>query len=86
MNAANLVHHVENFQRRVVQDAVAEAVAATWRRRADAFEDARPRAEDFHGRASRTDLRERDARLAAVATACRRRATVALSAGQVPDA
>ena len=32
--------YVENFQRRVIQDALSEATTAYWERRARAFEDA----------------------------------------------
>jgi hypothetical protein len=37
MSARTLVEHVEHFQHRVMQDALAEATAAYWRRRAEDF-------------------------------------------------
>jgi hypothetical protein len=70
----------------VIQDALAEATSDYWERRAEAFEDARPVPGEFHGNETREELRERWLRLTEIAAACRRRATVALSAGQVPDA
>ena len=78
---AALARHVEHFRARVVQDALAEADAAYWLRRADAFDAARPRRGDFHGRASRQELAQRDQRLAETAAACRARAAVSLVGG-----
>ncbi len=80
-----LTQHIEHHRTRVLQDALSEATAAYWRRRADTFEWARPRAGDFRGRATVAALNARDARLAATAESCRRRATVALFGEMVPD-
>lgn len=66
--------HIDHFQRRVIQDALTDATAVYWRRRADTFDWARPRPGEFYGNATRDDLREQDARLAAMARACRARA------------
>lgn len=38
VSVARLVEHVEHFQRRVLQDALNEACAGYWRRRAEQFE------------------------------------------------
>jgi hypothetical protein len=38
VSARRLVEHVEHFQRRVMQDAINEATAAYWNRRAEDFE------------------------------------------------
>lgn len=38
MSARPLVEHVDHFQHRVMQDALAEATAAYWRKRAADFE------------------------------------------------
>jgi hypothetical protein len=73
---ADLIEHIDHFQHRVVQDALQDATAAYWRRRADTFDAARPRAGDYFGRATREQVREQDARLAAAARACRARADV----------
>lgn len=73
-----LADHVEHFRRRVLQDALNEATAAYWHRRAAAFDAARPRPGDFHGRATRAQLAAADTRLAAQAAACRRAAALAL--------
>lgn len=67
----------QSFRRRVVQDAIADAMATQWRRRAATFEWARPRPGDWPGRATAADLKAQDARLAAIAAACRARAAVA---------
>jgi hypothetical protein len=64
----------EPIRRRVVQDAMNDALACTWRRRAELFEWARPRPGDFNGNADATELAERDRLLAAQAKACRNKA------------
>lgn len=73
MTAAT-VEHLDHFQRRVIQDALADATQLYWLRRAQQFEDARPRSGDYMGRATRQDVAERDARLKEAAEACRARA------------
>ena len=70
------VDHLAHFQRRVIVDALLDAWGATWERRARALEAARPRPGDFHGRATREELREQWQRLTAAAQACRARAQV----------
>lgn len=69
-----LSQSIEHFQRRVLEDALTHATAQFWRRRAADFEAARPKRGEFHGRATREELDEADARCAAVAQACRRHA------------
>lgn len=73
-----LVDHVEHFRHRVVQDALADATAIYWCRRAAAFEDAAPRPGDFTGRASREQLDAARERCLGAAAACRARASVAI--------
>ncbi|MGI8433742.1 MAG: hypothetical protein ACR2LE_03255 [Nocardioidaceae bacterium] len=75
---AAVVAHVGAFQRRIVRDALAEASASYWLRRAEAFEHAQPRHGDYHGRATRADLQSRYDRLTELAAACRAAAEVAL--------
>lgn len=75
---AAIVEHIDHFQRRVLQDALADGTAAYWRRRAETFEAARPRPTDYHGQATRADLAARDARCREAAEACRKRAGVSL--------
>lgn len=65
---------VEHFRARVLQDALNEATAAYWRRRAEAFQASRPRPDDYHGHATVQELRDRDQWCAAIARACRHRA------------
>jgi len=73
--------YVEHFTKRVVQDALAEATAAYWRRRAAVFRDARPRAGDYNGRATSRELRDRHRRLSEVADACEGRAHMSTHLG-----
>lgn len=65
---------IDHFQRRIIQDALTDATAVYWRRRAETFEWARPRPGEFHGQATREELDEADARCAAMARACRAKA------------
>lgn len=73
-----IVEHATHFQHRVIQDALADATATYWHRRAAAFEAARPRAGDYRGQATLADLRAADQRCAETAEACRVRATASL--------
>lgn len=68
--------YLDQFAARLVQDAIASAMPATWLRRAAQFEAARPRPGDYVGRATPEQITERDRRLRALAEACRGRATV----------
>lgn len=76
-----LTEHIEHFRKRVVQDALTEAMADYWNRRAAVMEWARPRPDEFHGEATTEQLREQWYRLTATAEACRQRATVSLIGG-----
>jgi hypothetical protein len=67
-----LAHH----ERRCLIDAMLSAWPTHWERRARALDDARPRAGDFFGRASREELRAQYDRLTDAARACRARAEV----------
>jgi len=78
-----IVADVEHFRRRVLQDALAEATAMNWERRACAFEAALPRQGDFTGRATPDEVYARAMRVSAVAKACRHRATLGLGADDV---
>jgi hypothetical protein len=66
----------EPVRRRVVQEALSDALAYTWRRKAELYEWARARPGDFHGNATAAELAERDRLLAAQALACRNKATL----------
>lgn len=75
----------EAIRLRAVQQAVAEALAHTWRRRARMFEWAAPCPTDFTGNASAEQLAAARVRCADTAVACHRFAD-ALEAGVVePD-
>ena len=71
--------YVRHFQARVLQDALTEAYAVYWSRRAEALERALPRREDFHGSATREDLLERYEALQREILACRRHANLLAS-------
>ena len=64
----------EPIRRRVVQDALNDALACTMRRRAELFEWARPRPGEYAGQATTAELAARDRLLAAQAKACRNKA------------
>ena len=74
---STLAESVEHFRARVLQDALSEATANYWRRRARMLDWAMPKPGEFHGRATRADLEARCARLRAEAAACRNRAAIA---------
>jgi hypothetical protein len=77
-----LVEHVDRFAERVIQDALNEATAAYWRRRAEQTEAARSRTGDFHGLATSEEIEARDCRLAERAAACRGAAEIAIVGGR----
>ena len=66
----------EAMRRQAVLEAIANAAASTWHRRADLFDWARPRPYDYPGRASRDELAEADERCRLAALACRQRAAL----------
>jgi hypothetical protein len=70
------VDHLEHHARRVLVGGLLDGWGPYWERRARALEAARPRAGDFHGHASREDLRAQWHRLTEAARACRARAEV----------
>lgn len=65
---------LDHFRHRVLQDALAEATAQYWRRRARALEQALSRPGDYPGRATTEQIAERDERLRAAILACSSRA------------
>ena len=65
--------HREAFVLGVLTDAMRDGAKKCWRRRGDAFEAARPRPGDYCAK-NPEQVAEQDARLAAMATACRNRA------------
>lgn len=69
--AAAVADEADSIRRRFLEDAFTETLACQWRRRAESFEWARPKATDFNGQASEKELADRDARLASLARACR---------------
>lgn len=87
IRAFDLHRYLDHFRARVLQDALNEATAEYWHRRADALEKARSRPNDYLGtRTTTQERRARDDGLAAAATACRRRASLTpLPAAPDPD-
>jgi hypothetical protein len=78
----NLADYIDHFRARVLQDALDEATAEYWHRRAAAFDAARPRVGDFTGNATAEETAQRDLRLSAYAVTCRQRAAVAILCGE----
>lgn len=78
----SLAENVEHFRWRVVQDALCEATAAYWRRRAELLEWAMPKPGEYIGEATRDELNARWCRLRQEAEACRNRARVAELGGE----
>lgn len=78
----SLVEHVDRFAERVVQDALNEATAIHWRRRADQLEAARSRPGDYIGLATVEEIAVRDARLSERARACRAASEIAIVGGR----
>jgi len=69
----------ERIRIRAVQEAVGNAAAFTWTRRAELLEFALSREGDFRGQATDEQIAERDRRLAAQVAACRHRAELLTS-------
>jgi hypothetical protein len=61
---------LDHFRARLLQDALTEATAAYWLRRAEQFEAAAPKLDEYHGTATRDELNEAWARCHATALAC----------------
>jgi hypothetical protein len=68
----------DRFRRRMLKEALREALGEYWERRAREFEDARPRVDEYLGQAGSAELRARWLALTEVADACRKRARVDL--------
>lgn len=77
--------YVEHFRARMLQDALNEATSRYWLRRAEQFEDARPRLGEHLGTQSAEQLRSKWLELTEIATACRNAATLALWQTDVTD-
>lgn len=71
-----VAQELSDFGTRMLEDAMSAAAPFVWLRRAQDFEDARPRPGEFAGRATAAELAERDKRLAQSAEACRLKADV----------
>lgn len=71
---------------RLLTDCVNEQTRRYWMKRAEDFENAKPRLGEFHGNATREQLRARWIWLDEVARACRARATVAPLEDIAPEA
>lgn len=80
-----LAQRIELVDPQHLFDAYAAATARYWRRRASAFEAARPNRGGFHGRATPAEVNARWERLTSTAQACRNRATYAEMYGPTDD-
>jgi hypothetical protein len=79
-----LVLDLDHFRARLLQDALTEALAATWLRRAELFEWAAPRPGDYVGGATPQQLAEAATRCGATARVCRWHAELILSGRPEP--
>lgn len=70
--------YLANFQRRVIEDAINEATATYWHRRAATYEWARERPGDYLGRSTPEQRAARDADLVAHIERCHYLAGLAL--------
>ncbi len=70
---------LDYFAARLIQDALNEATATYWKRRAQALRNARPRPGDFLGSTTPEELRRRWLDLTEAACACDARAAVSLA-------
>lgn len=74
---SRLALDVEHFRGRILQDALTQATAEHWKRRAETLEEARHRPGiDWPGRATVDELRARWVALTTAAAACRQHAEV----------
>lgn len=78
---ATLRAEAESYARRMLQELLTEALPFTWLRRAEAFESARSRPGDFHGRATAAEISARDSQLAQDALNCRHLAALLTEPG-----
>ncbi|MFY0406911.1 hypothetical protein [Solicola sp. PLA-1-18] len=69
--------HYDRIATDNLRQALAEATAFYWQKRADRFEAARPRPDDYVGHASPEQIAETDARIRAKADNCRAHADIA---------
>lgn len=67
---------LEQAARRLIREAIAEALPTQWERRAKTFESCRPRPGDYTGAATRAELDALDRRNAVSAAQCRMHAAM----------
>lgn len=67
---------IDQFVRRLLVDSMIEATKQYWLDRARTFEDARSRVGDYTGLATDAQIADQDARLGAIAQACRNAASL----------
>jgi hypothetical protein len=65
---------LDHFRARILQDALTEATAAYWLRRAEQFEAAAPQPTDYSGHASQEQLTKAWVQCQTAASTCRRHA------------
>lgn len=81
----NAEEYLEHFAYRILQDALNEATASYWERRAETFEWVKPAIGEFHGRNGRDQLSEQWRRADRTAQMCRHRASLAREQDEHPD-
>lgn len=76
---------LNQFVLRLLQDCITEATGTYWIKRAETFEAARPKLDEFYGRADVTEMRRRWQELTEIANACRARAQLAPIADEIEE-
>lgn len=84
LSDARIPLDLDHFRARVLQDALTEATAGYWIRRAQHFEDAAPKPGDWHGLAEADDLVDRAIRCRQIAENCRHHAQLLLDSRPEP--
>lgn len=77
---------LNRYRVRFLEQLITDASATHWERRAAAFDAARPRPGDYHGRATQAELAERDRRCRETAAACRAHAALLRQVHGLPGA
>jgi hypothetical protein len=76
---------LDHFRARVLQDALTEATAGYWQRRADMLERCLSQPGDFIGAATTEQIAQRDARILADVARCRAHAQLIADGGDISD-
>lgn len=85
MRQTTLHLDLEHFRSRVLQDALSEACAGYWNRRAELLERCLSRPGDYAGSATAEEIESRDARIRADVARCRAHATLIADGSDISE-